>query len=118
MPSVSTPTPATAGADGPTSSPSSHPEYLNRVISRFGHSMSSHQQSSLSQTLIPALQTSRQGGLESKTPMDDASRPFNTASSISKSDENKRKNDQEARRRQHAVASIAAAATTTTTTSS
>ncbi|KAM3588613.1 hypothetical protein VKS41_001054 [Umbelopsis sp. WA50703] len=112
MPSVSTPTPATAGADGPTSPPFSQPEYLNRVISRFGHSMSSHQQSSLSQTLIPTLQTSRQGGLDSKTAMDDASRSYNTASSSSKSDENKRKTDQEARRRQQAVASITSAATT------
>lgn len=109
MPSVSTPTPA---SERVVSQPpqQGHPEYFDKIMSRFGHHLSYHQQSSLSQTLVPVLQTSRQGGLDTNKGVEDLIRPGPYVSSAGHADseEEKRKNAQELQRRQLAAASMAA----------
>jgi hypothetical protein len=114
MPSVSTPTPAAERVVSQPAQPG-HPEYFDKIMSRFGHHLSYHQQSSLSQTLIPVLQTSRQGGLDSNKAVDDLSRPttYIPSSTYASNEEERRKNAQELQRRQLAAAAVAANADTT-----
>jgi hypothetical protein len=113
MPSVSTPTPAAERIAAAQPIQQGQPDYFNRILSRFGHHLSYQQQSTLTQNLVPVLQTSRQGGLDTNKSVDDLSRvggSFISSPSFTDSEEEKRKNAQELQRRQLAALAMAAAA--------
>jgi hypothetical protein len=118
MPSVSTPTPAVERIAAAQPIQQGHPDYFDKIMSRFGHHLSHQQQSTLTQNLVPVLQTSRQGGIDNNKPVEDLSRTGGTSipsSTFTDSEEEKRKNAQERQRRQLAAAAMAAAANGDTT---
>ncbi|KAG2184036.1 hypothetical protein INT44_009047 [Umbelopsis vinacea] len=117
MPSVSTPTPAAERMAAAQPIQQGQPDYINRILSRFGHHLSHQQQSTLTQNLVPVLQTSRQGGLDAnKDDLSRAGASFMSSPAFTDSEEDKRKNAQELQRRQLAAVAMAAAANGSATT--